>query len=217
MIQTQRYIRKPLYVDAIRVTAANFEEIATWCQGDIQTEEIPGKGTTKKFIRVRVQNPKNPRQTKAFVGDWILYTETGYKVYTVKAFHAAFDIVETTPAPPADEPVSAAQIHEWEARDAAAIVEDPIIGDGTPPKYPEPEIVPATPEGIAQAVEDNEAARKAEEQEALATDDTKAEFVDEQPQNGKRVLSIEEQKAMTPEELKELIQEGEVVLAQDVN
>lgn len=86
-----KFIRKPLYVDAVRITRANFEEVATWCQGEIQRDEVPGKGTSKPFIRVRVHNPKNPRQTKAMVGDWLLYTERGYKVYTNTAFRASFD------------------------------------------------------------------------------------------------------------------------------
>jgi hypothetical protein len=47
----------------------------------------------KQYIHVRVHNPKNPRQTKAFVGDWILYTERGYKVFTAKAFQANFNNV----------------------------------------------------------------------------------------------------------------------------
>jgi hypothetical protein len=92
-IVTQQYVRKPLYVDAVRVTAATFDEVVGWCQGEVKWEESVTTGTGKKYIHVRVHNPKNPRQTKAFIGDWILYTERGYKVYTAKAFHAAFDEV----------------------------------------------------------------------------------------------------------------------------
>lgn len=91
-IDTTQYIRKPLYVAAVRVTGVNFDDVSVWCQGDIQEDEVPNQGI-KKYIRVRVHNPKNPRQTKAFVGDWLLYTERGYKVYTNKAFHASFDEV----------------------------------------------------------------------------------------------------------------------------
>lgn len=94
-VTTVQYIRKPLYVDAVRVTGPNFDEIASWCQGEVQQDEVPGKGTGKKFIRVRVHNPKSPRQTKAFVGDWLLYTERGYKVYTNKAFHESFNEVQS--------------------------------------------------------------------------------------------------------------------------
>jgi len=92
-VTTTKFIRKPLYVEAIRVARDNFDEVAAWCQGEICQDEIPGKGTGKKYIKVRVHHPKNPRQTKAMVGDWILYTERGYKIYTNKAFHLSFDEV----------------------------------------------------------------------------------------------------------------------------
>jgi hypothetical protein len=83
-INAQKYIRKPLYVDAVRVTSANFDEFATGARARC-SETRDGSG--KKYIKVRVHNPINPRQMKAFVGDWLLYTERGYKVYTNKAFH----------------------------------------------------------------------------------------------------------------------------------
>lgn len=89
-IETTRYIKKALYVEAVRITKDNLEDIADWCQGEIQQDEVPGKGT-KKFIRVRVHNPKNSRQTKAHIGDWLLYTDRGYKIYTNRAFCQSFD------------------------------------------------------------------------------------------------------------------------------
>jgi hypothetical protein len=97
---TKKYVRKPLFVDAVQVTEQNFADIARWCFGEIgNIDESPVDRSadiqpTKQYIHVRVHNPKNPRQTKAFVGDWILYTERGYKVYTTKAFQANFDPVE---------------------------------------------------------------------------------------------------------------------------
>lgn len=91
MIQTTKYIRKPLIVDVIQVTDENFEAVADWCQGEIKPQ---GDGDHGRYIFVRVHSPRNPRQTKAYVGDWILYTERGYKVYTTKAFEASFELVE---------------------------------------------------------------------------------------------------------------------------
>ena len=97
---TEKYVRKPLYVDAVQVTEENFVDIARWCFGEIvNIDESPVDKTadadpSKQYIHVRVHNPKNPRQTKAYVGDWILYTERGYKVYTTKAFQANFDRVD---------------------------------------------------------------------------------------------------------------------------
>jgi hypothetical protein len=98
-ITTVQYTRKALFVDAVRITKANFDDIAEWCQGEVKQTETPGKGTGKKYIRIRAHNPKNPRQTKAFVGDWILYTDRGYKVYTNQAFHASFDESTTVDFP----------------------------------------------------------------------------------------------------------------------
>ena len=99
---TNKYVRKPLYVEAVQVTEDNFMDIARWCFGEIgNIDESPVDMDSeaeplKQYIHVRVHNPKNSRQTKAFVGDWILYTERGYKVYTTKAFEANFDLVERT-------------------------------------------------------------------------------------------------------------------------
>lgn len=97
---TTRYVRKPLFVEAVQVTEENFYDIARWCFGSVcNADESPRlpeavDAPANEYIHVRVHNPKNPRQTKAFVGDWILYTERGYKVYTTKAFVANFDRVE---------------------------------------------------------------------------------------------------------------------------
>lgn len=95
-MKTIKYVRKPLFVDAIKVTEENFDEIAKWCDGDIVTNTDPDG---YDYIRVRVVNPKSPRQTKAYVGDWLLYTERGYKVYTDKAFKKQFDRAEEEPNP----------------------------------------------------------------------------------------------------------------------
>lgn len=104
-IVTTKYVRKPLYVDAVQVTAENFMDVVRWCQGDVGvvgadpgTETRPADGVeldaSKHYIRIRVHNPQSVRQTKAFVGDWILYTERGYKIYTEKAFKDNFDQVK---------------------------------------------------------------------------------------------------------------------------
>jgi hypothetical protein len=97
---SNKYVRKPLYVDAVQVTEQNFGDVARWCFGEIcNIDESPVDKSrniepTKQYIHVRVHHPRVPRQSKAFIGDWILYTERGYKVYTTQAFQANFDPVE---------------------------------------------------------------------------------------------------------------------------
>lgn len=130
-INTEKYIRKPLYVDGVRVTEQNFDEMADWCNGEVQVEG------PKRFIRVRVQNPKNPRQTKAFVGDWLLWTErSGYKVYTNAAFRRSFDLVEDGVVTP-----------------PTAIEE---VADGSTPQGEPHEVVEATPQAIADVVNEQQ-------------------------------------------------------------
>jgi len=98
-MQTEQYKRKPIYVDAVRVTEENFVEVAAWCQGSIvRGDGVVNKSLAElrdiktKFIKVRVINPQQTRHSKAFVGDWVLYSEYhGYKVYTDGAFRNSFD------------------------------------------------------------------------------------------------------------------------------
>lgn len=103
-IQTTKYVRKPLFVDVIQVTEENFAEVAKWCQGEIHNEE------SGPYIFVRVHSPRNPRQNKAYVGDWILYTERGYKVYTTKAFFASFELVEPSQDESTDSPEQPSEV-----------------------------------------------------------------------------------------------------------
>lgn len=240
-IETQKYIRKPLYVDAVRVTAANFEEIAAWCNGEIMQEEVPGKGTSKRFIKVEVQHPKNPRQTKAMVGDWLLATEKGFKVYTNKAFEFAFDPVEVPEGPmkrafvAAVKKTPAQQAEDERAAEAAKQEEiekakEPVA---TTPQGEPIEIVAATPEAIAEAVNQNEIARERVEvadevarmaqEEELHTSPLPPTTV---PVNsngaptvfeGKRILSEREQQEMGPIEVAQLLRSGDVVLAQEIS
>lgn len=100
-IQTQQYVKKPLYVDAVQVTEENFRELTRWCQGSIKKADGSPLGPEEEpnplacYIHVRVHSPRTLRQTRAFVGDWLLYTDRGYKVYNDAAFAASFVLAES--------------------------------------------------------------------------------------------------------------------------
>lgn len=83
-MKTAKFTRKPFEVDAVQVTAENINDVAKWCQGEVVNED------GQQFVKVRVLRVLNDRQTKAFIGDWVLYAGTGYKVYTAKAFQKSF-------------------------------------------------------------------------------------------------------------------------------
>lgn len=85
MLETTKYIRKPFEIDAVQVTTDNIAEVAKWVDGEIRSDDLG------QYVKVRVHRPLNDRQTKAYVGDHVLYAGTGYKVYTDKAFKNSFE------------------------------------------------------------------------------------------------------------------------------
>lgn len=95
MITTEKYTRKSFDVDAIQVTEDNIDAVAKWCMGEVRTFKTDpndeGVSREQKYIKVRVFQAIKERQTKAFVGDWVLYAGTGYKVYTPGAFAKCFE------------------------------------------------------------------------------------------------------------------------------
>ena len=95
-LPTEFYNRKPFIVEAIQVTEENLQEIAAWCEGEVQSTFRPQKDTDEKesvdFVKVKVVNrARNDRQTRAYPGDWLLLSEVGFKVYTDRAFKNAFE------------------------------------------------------------------------------------------------------------------------------
>lgn len=93
-METVTYVRKPFTVEAVQVTEANIDQVAAWCSGEIRIT-APPKGSRApelKYIKVNVHRALNDRQTKAYVGDWVLFAGTGFKVYTPKAFEKSFEL-----------------------------------------------------------------------------------------------------------------------------
>lgn len=84
-MKTARYVRKPFEVDAIQVSSENMPEITTWCGGKMVEESIG-----KWYIEVDVERVLNERQRKAYVGDWVLKSPQGFKVFGHKAFKKSF-------------------------------------------------------------------------------------------------------------------------------
>lgn len=93
-MKPSKYTRKTFVVEAIQVTEENIEAVAQWCQGTVLEKPAKGKSPIRPYIKVRVHHPLSERQTEAYVGDWVLYAGSGYKVYTAKAFPACFDAMD---------------------------------------------------------------------------------------------------------------------------
>lgn len=227
-IETEKFIRKPLYVEAVRITSKNFDAIVAWCQGEVMQDDIPGRGRSKKYIKVDVQNPKNPRQTKGKVGDWILKTDRGYKIYTDNAFHESFHTPEEDPR--ASEAVQVeTQIGEGLISPAEELVPGLTLGQAVQRLREEfgtdISVLPATPESIAEAVKENGSIQAVTNGQRETNGHGEAQTVEDVPEQekveptaaeGKRVLSVAEQQEMDAEEIRDLLQAGEAVLAQDI-
>lgn len=91
-IETKQFTRKPFHVDAVQVTEENMAEVAKWCKGRVQSTKKLEGGTHEHFIKVKVHRPLTERQTKAYVGDYVLWAPSnkGFKIYTPDAFKAGF-------------------------------------------------------------------------------------------------------------------------------
>lgn len=189
-VTTKRYRRKPLDVDAVRVNNNNFEDVRNWCQGREDTDD-----EGKRYIKVRVHNPLKPRQTRAYPGDWILYTDKGYKVYTHPAFRAAFDLYEEPNLNSEGYPISEKEMQELEAVTGVTVRQTTVVED-------QPEAVQTHHVTVADGV---------------AVEDTPSSPpVSPSDTAGKRILSVEEQQQMGPDAVRELLAEGDVILAQDL-
>lgn len=93
-METERFVRRPFEVDAVQITPENIENVAKWCGGTIGCQtyiDESGQVSTVHFVEVDVIRPKNKRQTMGFPNDWVLKTNTGFKVYTDRGFKASFE------------------------------------------------------------------------------------------------------------------------------
>lgn len=113
MLKTETYVRNPIQVEAVQVTDENISEVAQWCDGEVVSEN----DNPTIFIKMDVKHPWNTRQTKAFVGDWVLSSKTGFKSYTDAAFKKNFSkpvVMEPT------EPPQVSGTHKTVFRDASS-------------------------------------------------------------------------------------------------
>lgn len=99
-LKIHKFVRKPLYVDVVRINQENMEEVAEWCGGKIDTITVDGSAV--KIIKLRVHRPLSARQTQGFVGDWVLKTKSSFKIYTPRAFDKQFEKVRTLSKEQAD-------------------------------------------------------------------------------------------------------------------
>ena len=94
-MEIEQYIRRTFSVGAVQVTEANMHEVANWCGGRVQISKNPKTEQPEKHVKVFVQRPLNPSQSMAFVGNWVAFGASGYKVFTDAAFKKIFELDST--------------------------------------------------------------------------------------------------------------------------
>lgn len=97
MLQPKRFVRKPLYINAVQVTHENMNEVAQWSGGEVRTARNPKTLLHDPFVHIAVVGAKHQRQTMAFQGDWVLHFRDHFKIYTKKAFPESFDAAPEEP------------------------------------------------------------------------------------------------------------------------
>lgn len=84
MLETNEYTRKPIKGLAVEVTAENMKDVSDWVDGEILEDKIG------PYIKVKVLRPQYERQTRAYVGDFVVLVKTSFKVYNPAAFKKSF-------------------------------------------------------------------------------------------------------------------------------
>lgn len=85
---TKQAQRKIFTVEYVEVTAENLSEVAEWSGGTLQGE------APELYVKLQDKNAINGHQTKAFPGDLVLKSPTGFKKFSKKAFDKAFEDID---------------------------------------------------------------------------------------------------------------------------
>lgn len=98
-VEPSPYRRKTFSVEAVQVTEDNLDAVANWTKGKVLANEATEGAPAKFFVKVPVKRPLSERQSRAYIGDWVLKARSGFKVYTQRAFEGCFEPVKEYPSP----------------------------------------------------------------------------------------------------------------------
>ena len=91
-LNVTKFIRKPLFVEGVQVTAHNMLAVADWCGGvSLQT------ASKRPYVKLPNKTAAADRLSMAFAGDWVLKSDVGFKVYSKRSFERTFDAFPLAP------------------------------------------------------------------------------------------------------------------------
>lgn len=83
-----KFVRKSFPVDAVRVSHKNIHELAGILGATVAKTLDDHQ---RLYICLDKIKTSNARQTKAYIGDWVVVAENGIKVYRDKSFRRVFE------------------------------------------------------------------------------------------------------------------------------
>jgi hypothetical protein len=92
-LKTKTFVPRSFPIEGIEVKADNIEEVAKWCFGDVRSGSKKKEGPVEKYIKIRVYRLQDKSESRAFVGDTILYFASGFKVFTRAQFEKSYQPV----------------------------------------------------------------------------------------------------------------------------
>ena len=91
MLNLKNYKSKPIFVEAVQIQENNMAEIATWVEGEVITLDAQEDKPAVSFVKTHVLRSKGYIRNKGYVGDWLVKSDLGVKIYTDSAFQRAFE------------------------------------------------------------------------------------------------------------------------------
>lgn len=91
-MDTQRFTRNPVEVEAVQVTPQNVEEVAKWCKGTYVETEYRLMGGAHKLgaIEMTKQGPKGDKTIKVLIGYWITRHKNIFKAWKLEQFQQVY-------------------------------------------------------------------------------------------------------------------------------
>lgn len=87
-IALSTYRRKTFTVSAIQVTEENIRRVATWCGGTV-AKTLDDRG---QLYICKPNSPQFARSiSKAYIGYWVVRSNTRYRIYSNESFMATFE------------------------------------------------------------------------------------------------------------------------------
>lgn len=91
-METQRFTRNPVEVEAVQVTPTNVAEVAKWCKGTHIETDYWLMGRTHKLgaIQLTKQGPKSDKTMTVLIGSWITRHKNIFKAWKHESFEQVY-------------------------------------------------------------------------------------------------------------------------------